>query len=186
MIGYSQQGEDEWISANVRLPENGFYVDIGCAHPVQTSNTAFLRDMGWKGLAIDGNPAWENDWKGIPGFICAVIAQESYVAFSESSWWSRIGGPESKERIAVTIEHLLGYLEIGKIDFLSIDTEGTEFHILSSFDFDLHSPDVVVAEYNAVHLPIVAPDVSPIPALMKSRGYSLRHVCEPANMIFTR
>lgn len=186
MTGYSQQGEDEWIATNLSLPENGFYVDIGCAHPVQTSNTGFLRDKGWRGLAIDGNPAWENDWKGIPGFVCAVISNDRWVPFSESSWWSRICGPEAKERLAVTIEELLTYFEVGKIDFLSVDVEGSEFDILTSFDFDLHSPTVVVAEYNSTHIPTISPDQSLLPALMKSHGYSLRHVCEPVNMIFTR
>ena len=52
---YGQNREDEWIDKNLPLPEKGFYVDIGCEHPFNHSNTAFLRDRGWKGLAIDGN-----------------------------------------------------------------------------------------------------------------------------------
>ncbi len=186
MTGYSQQGEDKWIDENLSLPENGFYLDIGCAHPVQTSNTAFLRDKGWKGLAIDGNQAWENDWKGIPGFVCAVIANERRVTFSDTSWWSRIDGPNGKERIAISIEELLAYYEIGKVDFLSVDTEGTEYGILSSFNFELHSPEVVVVEYNAGHLPIIEPEESRIPALMTRKGYTLGCIFKPVNMIFTR
>ncbi len=183
---YSQQGEDKWISENIELPTYGFYVDIGAGHPFTTSNTAFLRDRKWEGLAIDGNRAWADDWKDIPAFCCAVISGEPEVSFSENGWWSRIDGPEAKLRSSITIEELLLERNIGKIDFLSVDTEGSELDVLKMFDFRLHDPAIVVAEYNAQHLPIVGPDQSPIPSFMESLGYSLRHVCEPVNMIFTR
>ena len=32
---------------------NGFYIDVGCYHPIRLSNTKFLYDKGWWGINID-------------------------------------------------------------------------------------------------------------------------------------
>lgn len=191
MNWYSQNHEDKWIAENLGhlLPEKGFYVDIGCAHPFETSNTAFLRDRKWEGLAIDGNLGWSHMWEDIPAFHSAVITtkpkEDTYFLNAEVGWHSRID-PEGKWTEAETIEQLLERFGVGKIDFLSIDTEGTEFDILQSFDFDKHNPQIVIAEYNAQHKPIVAPEDSPILPLMIHEGYRLMHTFSPINMIFAK
>ena len=185
---YAQNREDKWIAENLPLPNKGFYVDIGCGHPFTTSNTAFLRDRKWEGLAIDGSPIWADEWKDIPAFHCAIISTHPEVFFKidpDNAYWSRINANGVRHK-AECIEQLLSRFNIVKIDFLSVDTEGTEFELLSSFDFDKHNPSVVVAEYNAAHLPILEPEQSPIPALMKERGYSLQMMFPPVNMIFAR
>lgn len=185
---YAQNREDQWIAENLPLPEKGFYVDIGAGHPFTTSNTAFLRDRKWEGLAIDGNLAWAPEWDGIPAFHSAVISSQPSVSFYESQdnpYWSRIC-ENGQWREAETIEQLLERFGIFKFDFLSVDTEGTEFEILQMFDFEKHDPQIVVAEYNAAHLPIVEPEDSPIPPFMRKQGYRLRHAFHPVNMIFTR
>ncbi len=183
-VYYAQNREDKWIAENLPLPEKGFYVDVGCGHPFTTSNTAFLRDRKWEGLAIDGNRTWAEDWKHIPAFCCAVIASQPEVLFCENAWWSRIGIGTS--RSAETLEAILERFSVGKIDFLSVDVEGSEFEILQSFDFDLHDPSIVVAEYNAMHLPIVEPEQSPIPDFMADKGYFLEKVFGCVNMVFAK
>jgi hypothetical protein len=184
---YGQNREDEWICANVELPTHGFYVDVGCGHPFTTSNTAFLRDRKWNGLAIDGHRGWESEWADIPAFTVAVIASQPEVLFYEDSgnpYWSRLG--KGSKRAAETIEELLERFKVKEFDFLSVDTEGSEHEVIQSFDFKLHNPKVVIVEYNAAHIPIVGPDQSPIPAFMEIKGYTLRKVFPPVNMIFTR
>lgn len=181
---YSQQREDEWIAANLPLPRKGFYVDIGCAHPFTTSNTAFLRDRKWHGLAVDGNRIWEKDWEGIPAFRCAVIANEPEVSFlenHESPWLSRIGASGGSQRCTISIEDLLSMEQVEKIDFLSIDVEGNEFDILSHLDFARHQPTIIIAEYNTADL---GNDLRLKPLLV-SLGYSLKFENQ-INMIFKR
>jgi FkbM family methyltransferase len=186
---YAQNREDKWIAENLPLPDKGFYVDIGCGHPFTTSNTAFLRDRKWDGLAIDGSPIWADEWKDIPAFRCSVISsKEGPAAFRidpDNAYWSRIDDNGSK-RYARTIESVLPEESIDDIDFLSIDTEGTELEVIQSFDFYRHGPSIVVVEYNAAHLPIVEPNESPIPAFMRSKGYTMEHVFPPVNMIFAK
>ncbi len=89
-------------------------------------------------------------------------------------------------RGTITIEELLDHENVGKIDFMSLDVEGNEMDVLSMFDFEKHVPSIVIVEYNAAHLPITFPSNSPIPYLMKARGYKLRKTFEPVNMIFTK
>ncbi len=190
---YGQNREDEWIDKNLPLPGKGFYVDIGCGHPFTTSNTAFLRDRKWDGLAIDGFRGWEEDWRNIPAFYCAVIVSpysDKRVFFKEdhdNPYWSRISDKELPTfRLATTIETILSDKKIGRIDFLSVDTEGTELEVLESFNFERHNPPVVVAEFNAAHLPIVEPQDSPIPDFMRSKGYELKRTFGIVNMVFAK
>ena len=185
MISYSQNGEDKWIVENLPLPDSGFYVDIGCAHPFECSNTAFLRDRKWEGLAVDGNLGWSKEWDNIPAFHHAVISTKPEVYFldAEVPCYSRIDH-SGRLKEAESIERLLERFEVGKFDFLSLDTEGTELEILQSFDFEKHDPAIMVVEYNAAHLPIREPHQSPIPAFMQGKGYRLASVFPPVNMVF--
>lgn len=192
MISYAQNGEDVWIVEHLPLPDKGFYVDIGAGHPFTTSNTAFLRDRKWEGLAFDGDLSWAHEWDGIPAFQHAVVTATpgmiEFYEFPGCGYYSRIG-PDiigAKLRECETIEQLLERFEVGKFDFLSIDTEGTELEILQSFDFEKHSPEIVIAEYNAAHLPMIAHDQSPIPGFMRSKGYWLASVFPPVNMVFIK
>lgn len=185
---YGQNREDEWIDKNLPLPEKGFYVDIGCEHPSNHSNTAFLRDRGWKGLAVDGNRRTAGLWKNIPAFRCAVISSHAIVNFHEDSktpGWSRISN-DGEMRGAITIEELLEFEQVYKIDFLSVDVEGSEMEVLQSFDFEKHDPSILIVEYNAAHLPTVQWFDSPIPPFMRSKGYELKQTFGIANMVFAK
>lgn len=159
----SEYGEDRWIFLNVRLPANGFYVDVGAMRPDANSNTAFLRDMGWHGLAIDGHPDCARHWQGVPGaqFIWAVVTDsEKRVGFDLDEGNGPCARIVSKERAneatvspKLALEFFntatLGMLLHGyrQIDFLSIDIEGEEFNAMTTFDFERFRPSVIVAEY---------------------------------------
>src|SRR5262249_5075687 len=54
---YSQFAEDLLIE-RLLGPRTGFYVDVGCHHPVRLSNTYLLYVQGWHGVAIDANAAF--------------------------------------------------------------------------------------------------------------------------------
>jgi hypothetical protein len=55
---YSQFGEDAVVMAMFRgRCSPGYYVDVGCFHPTKWSNTYAFYLRGWRGLAIDPNPA---------------------------------------------------------------------------------------------------------------------------------
>ncbi len=53
------------------------------------------------------------------------------------------------------------------VDFLSVDTEGTELRILRAFDFSRHRPRLIAVEHNGR-------DQQELDALMAAHGYERR------------
>jgi len=49
---YSMYGEDLFIKEFFKKKQIGFYVDVGCYHPIDGSNTYLLYKKGWKGVNI--------------------------------------------------------------------------------------------------------------------------------------
>ena len=52
---YSAFGEDIEIKKHFKRNFNGFYVDVGCYHPIKDNNTLLLHQKGWTGINIDIN-----------------------------------------------------------------------------------------------------------------------------------
>ena len=50
---YSMDGEDIVISNYFKDKKKGFYIDIGCYHPIHRNNTFLLFKKGWQGMNID-------------------------------------------------------------------------------------------------------------------------------------
>ena len=50
---YSQNQEDLFIDNYFKDKKDGFYLDVGCYHPIKFSNTALLYNRGWQGINID-------------------------------------------------------------------------------------------------------------------------------------
>lgn len=155
---FSEYGEDRWIHGNLWMPRTGCYVDVGCGHPTNGSNTAWLREFGWWGLNLDGNPAYRPEWEQAlatkPGnrFDAALIHTDPKVPFEiipENSAMSRIkeGAPMTD---AITLGDMLERHSIRTIDYMSIDVEGAEYDVFRSFDYKRLRPSIIVAEYNTL------------------------------------
>ena len=52
---YSTFGEDLIIEKYFEKKKKGFYVDIGCYHPLEGNNTYLLFKKGWNGINVDVN-----------------------------------------------------------------------------------------------------------------------------------
>ena len=52
-ISYSYGGIDSLILDIFKNQKNGFYLDIGCGHPIKNNNTYLLNKKGWSGINID-------------------------------------------------------------------------------------------------------------------------------------
>ena len=52
-ISYSYGGVDSLISNIFKDKKKGFYVDIGCGHPIKNNNTYLLNKSNWFGINID-------------------------------------------------------------------------------------------------------------------------------------
>ena len=185
-----EYGEDRWVWTHVpdmRGIRQGTYLDLGCAHPIYNSNTAFLRELTkqgfseWKGVGVDANPAWGKDWT--TPFECCVVSNYPTVGFKvnqENFGISRVDdtAPQVSCR---TVNSILEQHGIEKIDFLSIDLEGHEYEALLSLDLNKYRPSVVISEYNTMGLPM---DFRVRLHLLKN-GYNLAH-STGSNDVFRR
>ena len=54
MRHYSQYGEDDSTYQHLASIHRGFFVDVGCFHPVKYSNTYRWYRKGWRGVDAEG------------------------------------------------------------------------------------------------------------------------------------
>jgi len=146
---YSQNGEDEWIANNLSLPDKGFYLDVGCGHPFNQSNTAFLRERGWKGLAVDANPQLINEWNGElrEHFIQGAVSDKREIVWFDIHAvpeYSRINDNGQIKLMSMTLDELVGK---SLIDFFSLDVEGHEYEVILGIE-PWKLPPIIVSEYN--------------------------------------
>ncbi len=197
--------ESEWLRNNIVFcattmghKPDPVYVDLGASHPSNKSLTSFVRDLGWRGLAVDANPDYTNDWAAAgfgSHFVCAVLSDQPTARFvtHENSFTSRISdSPETdhpeqwgikriEERITVPLNALLEQHGIEKIDLLTIDVEGMEFSILQTLDLEKHQPAWIIAEYVTAGIGV---DVRVADYLLE-RGYEIVKLFS-SNIIYRR
>lgn len=169
-MNYSQHHIENYLD---RFKSPGFFLEIGCWDGELISQTAWLeRERGWKGLCVDPFP--RNFEKRICR-VCdmAVSADGRPREFIKVSTDRRDGGDVSyfsgfKDTIQthwpLIFEHcnyeMIGIVTITidqlyrkyclplYIEFLSVDTEGSELEIFQSIDFDKYSFGLIVFEHN--------------------------------------
>lgn len=160
---HSQFGEDRWIFEYINLPKQGVFIDIGAGHPVFLSNTYFFERNGWTGICIDADPSQYALLKKARANVewAAISSKEGEIEFSPSylpAHSSTLGKNEYKELLKIPfkapirvpsfkLETILTKYNIGTIDILDIDVEGTELEIWKTFDYEKHKPKVVIIEY---------------------------------------
>jgi FkbM family methyltransferase len=82
---------------------------------------------------------------------------------------ARTHGNKYKVHTISLLDLLKKYDAPKEIDYLSIDTEGSEFEILSAFDFDAYKIKVITCEHN------FTPMREDIYKLLTSKGYTRKY-----------
>ena len=136
----------------------GFFVEFGGLDGIDTSNTYLLeKDHGWKGIIVEPLPRFKDDL--LKNRSCTVDLRclysssnalvtlgevENFPAIStllevkdqENMWKERRQNPFEHEVLTVSLDDLLDQHNApDQIDYLSIDTEGSEFIILNAYSF---------------------------------------------------
>ena len=171
-ISYSYGGIDSLVANIFKDNNDGFYVDIGCGHPIKNNNTYLLNKRGWKGINIDLdeenidlfniyrkkdeniNIAVSNDNKEVDLYFyhskSAINTISKEAADYQKAKVSSVKKVKSKTLNEILINSKFKDIQI---DFLSIDVEGSELLVLKNFDFKKYSPKVIVVEYLDLSLP---------------------------------
>lgn len=158
MNHYSQGNEQEFILEFFKGKTDGFFLDVGAGDGWNDSNTRALWDLGWSGMLIEANYKAFKQLMEVYGsgerailLYAAVNTVNGLVRFwehSESGWSSldpKYYG-EKKEYQPRWVQGLrLDALNIGSVDFLTIDVEGLEADILATLP-ETMNPSLIMAE----------------------------------------
>lgn len=207
---YAQEGEDillarifEGISATSK-----FYVDIGAHHPYRFSNTYLFYKRGWRGINVDAMPgikkvfdttrprditlecgiASKRDWGGADHFMTYYMFNEPALNGFAKELAHKYDTHPTHHLIATktipiyTLKEILdSNLPQGiSIDFLSVDAEGLDFDILSSNDWEMYRPKIILAE--SYHRDMTTISTNPIYTLLQEQGYTL--IAKTFNTLF--
>lgn len=166
---YSQINQDINVIKFYDKKTNGFFLDIGAYDGLTLSNTYLLeKNYNWKGLCVEANPFIYNKLKlNRPNSKCinrcVYDLNNKIIDFTIAKNDLLSGIKETldlhKEIVnkngidykikTISLENLLEENNIPYfIDYLSIDTEGSEFEILKDFNFDKYIFGYIDIEHN--------------------------------------
>jgi FkbM family methyltransferase len=163
---HGQLLQDLWVAFELGSKQGGFFVEFGATNGMTFSNTILLeRHFGWTGILAEPNPVFHPKLRAartariatqavhaLSGhtvdFLCASRPMMSRLAgFGEA-----LPAPEIAAKVTVETISLDDLLDAhdapDRIDFLSVDTEGSEWEILSAFDFARRPVTLIAVEHN--------------------------------------
>ena len=165
---YAMDNEDTAVLNYFKDKKNGFYIDVGCYHPIHRNNTYLLHKKNWSGINIDTsqfsidlfnhmrpkdlnyNCAISNKNEMIKLFYQKELSQLSTTKRDQAETVFQ-GNIKEKEIQAFTLDEILNRdkYKNTKIDFLDIDVEGADLKVLEGLSFDQFKPELVCVEIHA-------------------------------------
>ena len=163
---YSQLKQDLKVLEFYKYKKNGYFIEIGANNGIELSNTYLLeKDYNWKGICVEALP--DKFQELIKNRTSININKAVYnktgeiLNFSSDNLGSGITelidkylDVKKKEQIKVETITLNDILDNNNaptfIDYLSIDTEGSEYIILSAVNFNKYKFGIIHLEHNYV------------------------------------
>lgn len=165
MISYAQNFEDVMLWRALRDVSNGFYIDVGAWSPDIDSVTRHFYERGWRGINIEPNPTFSNQYKEkrpedvTLEVAISDIAGTAKLYFSSNPGLSSLdatiamnheaeGTTTTPQVVEVTTlkDVCAKYVQGKEIHFLKVDVEGFEKNVLASNDWLNYRPWIIVVE----------------------------------------
>ena len=181
---------------------NGFYIDVGCFHPIRFSNTMFLYSKGWTGVNIDLSkksidlfniyrPKDINLNFGVGKENCLLEYFYNKEIFQSNTFDGGFAksflkkNDLKKKKIEVkTLSYLLENYSFKKnIDLIDIDAEGFDLDVLKGINFDVYEIDLIMIEVHHYNKE-TNNRAEQILALLTGKGFKLIYGKYPGNCIF--
>jgi FkbM family methyltransferase len=167
----SQHFQDIWVLHETFRRSWGYFVDFGATDGKTINNTFLLeKEYGWTGILCEPNPVWHDDLhknrncrishdcvfttSGLKVEFLATDAPDLSTINGFGNDDEHANNRKNGKIIKVNTISLVDLLEDNRaphfIDYLSIDTEGSEYDILKAF-FDSKSNyyiDLITVEHN--------------------------------------
>lgn len=172
MISYSQQGGDVILRRFFNDKPKGFYIDVGAGYSSIHSFTKYFYDNGWRGINIEPqlqlfNFLANNRPRDINLMVAASTqgGKAQLTIFPKKWSWASLNpditkthrnlSTKTSEVETISLDEIIAkYAKKQKIDFIKIDTEGTESDVLHSLNLKKWQPEVLVIEATIPNTPI--------------------------------
>lgn len=170
---HSQMFQDLFVAQEMKEKRQGFFVEFGATDGVSMSNTIMLeREFAWEGIVAEPARMWHTDLlknrRCVVDTRCVWKTSGEQIEFNETSegalstidvFSNADGHAPARENgtkyLVDTVslnDLLLSYNAPSNIDYLSIDTEGSELSILGAFDFNVWNVKLITVEHNYTEL----------------------------------
>lgn len=177
--------QDLFALSQLDFKRRGFFVEFGAADGKTLSNSWLLeKRFAWTGILSEPARCWHDALRANRDCRidtrCVWTATGESIPFTEADLFSTASRFVGADRWAgirakggsydvptVSLNDLLVEHDApAEIDYLSIDTEGSEFEILSRFDFARWRIKVITCEHNFTAIR------GPLHDLLASKGYA--------------
>ena len=178
--------QDLFAALSLDLKEKGFFVEFGATDGISGSNTWLLEKvLGWDGILAEPGRVWHSSLTR--NRICSVqtdcvwsetgaqleFTQAEDAGFSTLSSYAdkdrhrqrRVSGKTYSVQTVSLHDLLIKSNAPRSIDYISIDTEGSEYDILSNFPFASWDISLLTIEHN------FREDRAAMHDLMKANGF---------------
>ena len=169
LISKSQIKQDLFVLSQTNFKRKGFFVDFGASNGIDLSNSYLLeKNYDWQGILAEPCRIWHESlfenrkvaietkcvWKESNQKL--LFNQTNYAELSTIDDFSakdshaqyRQGGLIYEVETISLNDLLAKYNAPYQIDYLSIDTEGSELDILENFNWDRYSFEAITVEHN--------------------------------------
>lgn len=184
----AQLGQDVWVLEQTGFKRGGYFIEFGATNGILLSNTYLLETgFDWTGICAEPNPTFftqlerNRNCTVIPDCIAGESGKTvRFIAADEYGGVEEFGDDDNhrEKRAAYAAQgHVLDLKTVSlndvleahgapkDIDYLSIDTEGSEYDILASFPFDKWNIRLITVEHN------FTPMRDQIAELLEANGY---------------
>lgn len=189
MKSFSQLGQDLAVVKYYNNKQNGYFVEAGASDGIELSNTYLLeKEFGWSGICVEPipdifkklvenrpnsrcfqSPLFSEADKDVVFSIAGYSLVSGITDFIGDKWKEHV--KSTKRDVTIKTDTLMNILDKSNapkfIEYLSLDTEGSEFEILKNFDFSKYKFGLVDIEHNDVE-----PSRTQIRELLLKNGYT--------------
>ena len=166
----SQISQDLFVLYFTKQKKDGYFIEIGACDGKHLSNSFALEKRGWKGIICEPSNFWLQKMKNRKCILSkkAVFSESGKkLIFNEVPKYPELSGFNdyldndnnsklrkdfsSYEVETISLNDLISeYVDKKQIDYISIDTEGSEFEILKNFDFKKCKIEIFTIEHNFI------------------------------------